>query len=94
MTTVDNLADASATIKESAKALIADPLTFFDMSLTKMQSVPRPDLEELQTEALTMRFEQQKERIPTLKKMTDRQGITRVKEIDDVLPSALRAHNI
>ena len=86
MTTVDDLADGRATIKESAEALIADPLTFFDMSLTKMQSVPRPDLEALQTEALTMRFEQQKERIPTLAKMTDRQGITRVKEIDDVLP--------
>ena len=60
MSTVDNLLDGSATIKESAEAFIEDPLTFFDMSLTKMQSVPRDLLEELQTEALSMRFEQQK----------------------------------
>ena len=60
MSTVDNLVDGSATVKESADAFIEDPLTFFDMSLTKMQSVPRDLLEELQTEALSMRFEQQK----------------------------------
>ena len=57
MTTVDQFIDGSATTKESAEAFIEDPLTFFDMSLTKMQSVPRDRLEELQTEALTMRFE-------------------------------------
>jgi hypothetical protein len=68
MSTVDNLVDGSATIKESAEAFIEDPLAFFDMSLTKMQSVPRDLLEELQTEALSMRFERQKERIPTLSK--------------------------
>jgi hypothetical protein len=76
ITVIDNLLDGSATIKESAGAFIEDPLTFFDMSVTKMQSVPRGLLEELQTEALSMRFERQKDRIPTLSKMADRQGIT------------------
>jgi hypothetical protein len=85
MTTVDQFIDGSATTKESAEAFIADPLTFFDMSLTKMQSVPRDRLEELQTEALSMRFERQKERIPTLSKLADRQGITSVREIDERL---------
>jgi hypothetical protein len=86
MITIDNLLNGSATIKEAAGAFIADPLTFFDMSYTKMQSVPRGLLEELQTAALSMRFEQQKERIPTLSKLADRQGITRVGEISEVLP--------
>jgi len=86
MTTIDNLLDGSATVKESASAFIENPLTFFDMSLTKMQSVPRPLLEELQTEALSMRFDQQKDRIPTLSKLADRQEITAVSEVDDVLP--------
>jgi hypothetical protein len=86
MATIDNLLADTATIEESADAFIEDPLTFFDMSLTKMQSVPRDLLEELQTEALSMRFERQKERIPTLFKLVDRQGITRVGEIDEVLP--------
>ena len=33
-----------------------------------------------------MRFEQQRDRIPTLSKLADRQGITSISEIDDVLP--------
>ncbi|MBX7432215.1 hypothetical protein JDV09_08845 [Mycobacterium sp. Y57] len=86
MATVENFLDGSATTKESATAFIEDPLAFFDMSLTKMQSVPRDVLQELQAEALSMRFEQQKDRIPTLSKLADRQGITRVGEIDEVHP--------
>ena len=86
MITIDNLLNGSATVKESADAFIEDPLTFFDMSLTKMQSIPRDLLEELQAEALSLRFDQQKERIPTLSKLADRQRISRVDEIDDVLP--------
>ena len=86
MITINNLSNDTATVKESANAFIEDPLTFFDMSLTKMQSVPRDLLEELQNEALSMRFQQQKERIPTLSKLADRQGITRVCEINEVLP--------
>jgi hypothetical protein len=86
MTTIDKLLDGSATIKEAAGAFIEDPLAFFDMSLTKMQSVPRGILEELQTQALSMRFEQQRDRIPALSKLADAQGITRIGEFDEVLP--------
>jgi len=86
MVTVDNLLAGSATVEESADALLNDPLTFFDMSLTKMQSVPRDLLTEVQTAALSKRFEQQKDRIPTLSKLAQRQGITEVSEIDDVIP--------
>lgn len=86
MTTIDDLIDGRASTRESAHALIENPLGFFDMSLTKMQSVPRGLLEDLQTEALSLRFEQQKERIPALAKLADRQGITRVGEFNEVLP--------
>lgn len=86
MTTINNLLDGSATIREAASDFIRDPLTFFDMSLTSMQSVPRGLLEELQTAALAMRFEQQKERIPALAKLADAQGITRIGEFDEVVP--------
>ncbi len=86
MTTIGDLVAGNATIQESANGFIRDPLTFFDMSLTKMQSVPRDLLEELQTEALSMRFEQQKDRIPTLSKLADRQGITHVAKLDEVHP--------
>jgi hypothetical protein len=86
MITVDNLLDGSATVKEAAGALIDDPLTFFAMSYTKMQSVPRPLLHQLQTEALKIRFDDRRDRIPMLTKLADKQGITAISEIDDVLP--------
>lgn len=65
MATIDRMLDGTASIQESARSFIEDPLTFFDLSLTKMQSVPRDRLAELQTQALSLRFEQQKDRIPT-----------------------------
>ena len=86
MTTVDKLLDGSASVRESAAALINGPLTFFDMSYTKMQSVPRDLLHQLQTEALKLRFEDHRNRIPMLTKLADKQGITGISEIDDVLP--------
>lgn len=86
MTTIDNLLEGSATTRQAAADFIRDPLAFFDMSLTKMQSVPRDTLEELQTAALTMRFEQQRERIPALAMLAEAQGITRVGEFNEILP--------
>lgn len=86
MTTVDALLDGSASIQEAASAFIADPLEFFGMSYTKMQSVPRDKLHELQTEALRQRFEDRRDRIPMLTRLADKQGISSIREIDDVLP--------
>lgn len=86
MTTVDNMLDGSATMQESARAFIEDPVEFFDMSYTKMHSVPRDKLQELQTEALKMRFEDRRHRIPMLTKLAEKQNITSISEIDDVLP--------
>jgi len=86
VTTIDNLLDGTASTKEAAAAFIEDPLSFFDMSYTKMLSVPRDQLQELQTEALKQRFEDHRQRIPMLTKLSDKQNITRIDEIDDVLP--------
>jgi hypothetical protein len=86
MATVDDLLDGSATVEDAAGALIEDPLAFFGMSLTKMHSVPRDVLEQLQTAALSLRFDQRRGRIPMLAKLADRQGIDHVGKITDVLP--------
>lgn len=93
MTTIDNLLDGTATTREAAAAFIEDPLAFFDMSYTKMQSVPRDRLQELQTEALKQRFDYCRERVPMLARLADKQGITALGEIDDVLP-LLFEHNV
>jgi len=93
MTTIDNLLDGSATTKEAAAAFIEDPLEFFEMSYTKMQTVPRDILHELQKEALIQRFEACKDTIPMLTKLAGRQGITSISEIDDALPLMFE-HNV
>ncbi|MCB1687336.1 MAG: hypothetical protein KDI33_02570, partial [Halioglobus sp.] len=86
MISVDKLQDGNATVEESATAFIEDPLAFFDMSYTKMHSVPRDILQALQTEALKQRFHYCRDRIPMLTKLADRQDITELHAIDDVLP--------
>ncbi len=91
MTTIDHYLDGSATLEEAARDFIQDPLAYFDMSYTKMHTVPRDRLEELQTEVLRMRFQQQRERIPALAKLADSQGITEVSEFNDVTPLCFEA---
>jgi len=86
MSAIDQLLEGRASISEAAAAFIADPLSFFDMSYTRMQSVPQSVLLELQTEALKQRFEGCRDRIPMLTKLADKQNITALNEIDDVLP--------
>lgn len=84
--TIDKLQDGSVTIEDAARDFIQDPLAFFDMSYTKMQSVPRKLLEELQLKALTIRFEERKGRIPTLEKLAKLQGVSRIDRFNDVIP--------
>lgn len=86
MTTIGDLLDGSASVEESARSFIGDPLAFFDMSLTQMHAVPRDALEDLQTTALSMRFDDRRERIPMLAKLAGRQDIDHVGKIADVLP--------
>jgi hypothetical protein len=93
MTTIDKLLDGSATTKEAAAAFIEDPMEFFEMSYTKMQSVPRDILSELQKEAMILRFEASRDTIPMLTKLADKQDITSISEIDDVLPLMFE-HNV
>ncbi len=93
MITVDDYLAGTANAKAAAQAFIKDPLTFFDMSYTKMHSVPRDLLWDLQTEALKLRFEDHRDRIPMLTRLADKQGINHIGEIDDILP-LLFEHNV
>jgi hypothetical protein len=63
-----------------------DPIGFFGESLTKMHSVPRDDLEELQRQAMVIRFQQHRESIEILRMLADRLDISEVIEFDDVVP--------
>ena len=63
-----------------------DPITFFGESLTQMHSHARDELEELQRQAMSIRFQQHVRGIEMVRKLADRLGITELREFNDVVP--------
>ena len=63
-----------------------DPINFFGQSYTQMHSIDRRELEALQRQAMTIRFQQHRSSIEMLRKLADRLGITALDEFDDVVP--------
>jgi hypothetical protein len=62
------------------------PDQFFGSSYTAMQTLPRERMVELQQAALVRRFEQQRERIPMVAKLAERQGIKSIDDVEDIVP--------
>jgi hypothetical protein len=62
------------------------PLDFFEESVTRMHSIPRADLEDLQREAMILRFAEHRERIAMVRKLAGRLDITSVDKFDDIVP--------
>jgi hypothetical protein len=63
-----------------------DPISFFGQSYTQMHSIDRGELEELQRQAMGIRFQQHRASIEMLRKLADRLGITTLNEFNDVVP--------
>jgi hypothetical protein len=63
-----------------------DPIAFFGESLTQMHSIGRDELEELQRQAMGIRFGQHHQSIEMVRKLADRLGVTELNEFDDVVP--------
>src|ERR1700736_3374945 len=63
-----------------------DPINFFSRSYTQMHTIGRPELEELQRQAMGIRFRQHHERIEILRKLADRLEIKALTEFNDVVP--------
>src|ERR1700757_3413742 len=70
----------------SVTEFMDDPIGFFGQSYTQMHSIPRTELEELQRQAMGIRFQQHRESIEILRKLADRLGITALNEFNDVVP--------
>ena len=62
----------SAPATKSVAEFMDDPITFFGHSYTQMHTIPRAELEELQRQALTLRFQQHYDSIEMLRKVADR----------------------
>jgi phenylacetate-coenzyme A ligase PaaK-like adenylate-forming protein len=65
---------------------ITDPVEYFDWSLTRLWALPEADRQTYQAAGLKYRFEQLRDRIPYLKKLADRDGVTAVDALEDVVP--------
>lgn len=73
----------------SVRQFMDDPINFFGQSYTRMHSVPRAELEELQRRAMRIRFAQHRQSIGIVRKLADRLGIGDVADFDDVVPMLL-----
>jgi hypothetical protein len=63
-----------------------DPVDYFGRSVTKMHSIARAELEDLQRAAMARRFEQHRESIEIVRKLADRLGVRELHDFDDVVP--------
>src|SRR6201987_5691309 len=70
----------------SVTEFMDDPITFFGQSYTQMHSISRGELEELQRQAMGIRFQQHRESIEMLRKLADRLEVSELHEFNDVVP--------
>jgi hypothetical protein len=67
-------------------AFIADPVEYFDWSLTRMWTMPPAEREVKQLEGLQLRFNQLRDKVGYLKKLADRDKIDAVDSLEAVVP--------
>src|ERR1700761_3558030 len=70
----------------SVTEFMDDPISFFGQSYTQMHSISRSELEALQRQAMSIRFQQHRQSIEMLRKLADRLGITALHKFNDVVP--------
>jgi hypothetical protein len=70
----------------SVTEFMDDPISFFGQSHIQMHSVGRYELEELQRQAMGIRFQEHYHSIEILRKLADRLGVTELNEFNDVVP--------
>src|SRR6202007_1703251 len=63
-----------------------DPIGFFGQSYTQRHSIDRRELEELQRQAMGIRFREHYQSIDMLRKLADRLSVTALNEFNDVVP--------
>jgi hypothetical protein len=84
MAAVGNTRDNST--ESRMRVFLADPVAFFGHSYTQMHVAPRDEIEGLQKRALSIRFEEQRKKIPMLDKLAESQGIRSVTDFEEAFP--------
>ncbi|MCK8646988.1 hypothetical protein [Mycobacterium colombiense] len=77
---------ATANAALRAHEFMNDPISFFGQSYTRMHSIGRLELEELQRQAMRIRFAEHYQSIEILRKLADRLGIGALERFNDVVP--------
>jgi hypothetical protein len=81
--------DTARTVRE----FMDDPVRYFDYSVTRAHSLPREELRALQLEAMDLRLQEHRESIEMVRRASNREGVTRIADVDDVVP-LLFSHSI
>jgi len=71
---------------ERAQRFCENDMAFYGYSLDRIHTQPRAERDELQLDALKLRFQQLRDAIPMVKKLADGEGITEINEVNDVVP--------
>ncbi len=72
--------------EKNLQQFMADPLGYFDASITQMHSIDQGELEKLQRAAMQARVADHIEHIEMVRNLAARLGITGVEQFDDVVP--------
>jgi hypothetical protein len=81
-----NLGGKSEPRELNPHAFLENPIETFSGSLTRMNSVDRDQLADLQRVAMQLRFEQLREAIPLLERAADHASVDEITDVDDVVP--------
>nr|WP_248324786.1 hypothetical protein [Caballeronia sp. Sq4a] len=73
-------------LKSKVSLLLNAPAALADYSHQRWNHMPRAEVDALQLAALQQRFADLRDRVPTLKKLADGEGIESVDEFDDIVP--------
>ena len=75
--------------QEAAAMLMDDPLALFEQSITRMHTVDKSELEDLQQRAMQLRFQQHYDNTPVLRELADKLGVNRLQAFNDLVPLLL-----
>lgn len=80
------MSSSNKSIDEKTRLLLNDPAALANHSAHDWSYLPRTEINAMQLAGLQRRFAELRNRIPTLKKLADGEGVERVEHINDVVP--------
>lgn len=80
------MSSAEVSIEQNTRLLLNDPAALANHSHETWSHLPRAEVDAMQLIGLKQRFAAFRDRIPTLRKLADAEGVHTVEQLDDVVP--------